>query len=105
MDFKPKAKADYNKIIEHYLMNGYIIRYDFRDETPLEVMERDLAPRLHSMHNIGQENAVWDRLSCSHDIIHEVCDKLSKEYSVRKVRCSFSGCCQYTTYGVYLDGE
>ena len=87
-------------------MEGDIVRYDFRDEKPIELMVRDAIRNLPTMHNIGMEqSAVYESIYCDHDIVHEVMEELSKDYSVRKVHCAYSGCCQYTTYGIYIDGE
>lgn len=104
MAFTPKSKDTFKSTIKNYLLNGNIIRYDFRDEKPIEVMARDAISFLHNMHNIGMErNLVVEEIYCDHNILHEVMDELSTNYSVRKIRCEWSGCCQYTTYGVYLD--
>ena len=106
MAFTPTKKSDVSKTIKNYLLNGYIVRYDGRDETPLEVMDRFFKPYLRSMHNIGQEKGnVLDEIHCGHKILHDVIDELRKDYSVSKVFCASSGCCQYATYGYYIDGE
>ena len=104
--FTPKNKNSFAETIKKHLMEGDIIRYDFRDETPLEVMIREAVQKLPRMHNIGQEKeGVYKKIYCSHDILHEVVRELSKTYSIRDVRCAYSGCCQYSTYGYYIDGE
>ena len=104
MAFTPKTKDSFKSTIKNYLLSGYIVRYDFRDDKPIEVMARDAIKYLRSMHNIGMErNGVVEEIYCDHNIVHEVMDELSANYSVRKIRCEWSGCCQYTTYGVYLD--
>lgn len=104
--FTPKSKNSFAETIKKHLMEGDIIRYDFRDETPLEVMTREVVNKLPHMHNIGQEDScVFKKIHCSHDILHEVVSELSKTYSIRKVSCGYSGCCQYSTYGYYIDGE
>ena len=106
MAFKPKSKTSFKEQIKNALMRGDIVRRDFRDDQPIELMVRDAVRALPSMRNIGYQNdAVYDRLYCDHDIVDEVIDELSKDYSIRKVHCAFSGCCQYTTYGYYIDGE
>lgn len=106
MEFKPTKKGSFSNVIKEHLLNGDIIRYDFRDEKPLEVLLRTPSniKYLGSMHNIGMErDKVVEEIYCSHDVLHEVVAELSKTYSVRKVWCGYSGCCQYSTYGVYLD--
>lgn len=104
MAFTPKKKDSIKETIKNHLLNGNIIRYDMRDETPLEVIGRDCINSLSRMHNIGQEfGIVIENICCSHSNLHEVINELSAEYSVRKVSCGYSGCCQYSTYGVYLD--
>ena len=82
MTFVPKSKNSFKEKIREYIMNGYIIRYDFREEKPIEVIEN---------------------IFCSHNIVHELVKELEQDYSVRIIRCRYSGCCQYCTYGVYLD--
>lgn len=102
--FTPKKKGDIESLIEKNLLNGYIIRFDFRDETPLEVMDREFVKELSTMHNIGREiDKVHESIHCSHSLLHDIVKRLSEQYSVRKVWCSYSGCCQYSTYGYYLD--
>ena len=104
MTFVPKAKNSIKEKIKDYLMNGYILRYDFQENEPIEVMNRDLVKYVPTMHNIGQEkSSVIENIYCSHSVLHEVTKELENNYSVRYVRCNGSGCCQYTTYGVYLD--
>lgn len=104
MAFTPKKKDSIKETIKNHLLNGNIIRYDCRDETPLEVISRDCINILSRMHNIGQEAGVLlENISCSHSNLHEVVEELKADYSVRKVSCGCSGCCQYSTYGVYLD--
>ena len=106
MAFKPKSKSSFKKVIKKHLLDGDIIRYDFRDEKPIEVMVRDAIGKLPYMHNIGMEdNAVIETIFCDHDIVHEVVNELSTDYSISKIHCAYSGCCQYTTYGIYIDGE
>ena len=53
--------------------------------------------------NIGLEKEVVENINCSHKIFHKIVDELRKEYSVRDILCGGSGCCQYATYGYYLD--
>ncbi len=106
MKFKPKAKKSFESIIKEELLKGNIIRYDARDEKPIEVMERVHIKDLATMHNIGMEKErVKMEIFCSHDIVHKVVAELAKAYSVRKIWCSYSGCGQYSTRGIYLDGE
>ena len=72
MAFTPTKKTSVKDTIKNYLLKGYIIRRDFRDETPLEVMVRDLVKYLPTMHNIGQDkDAVMDRVYCSHNLLKE----------------------------------
>lgn len=103
MGFTPKAKDGLKSTIKSHLLNGKIIRYDFRDEKPIEVMDRTFIRNISTMRNIGLEDCVEESIYCDHDIVHEVMDELSANYSVRKIRCGGSGCCQYTTYGAFLD--
>ena len=104
MAFKPKSKASFKEKIKNALLRGDIVRRDFRDEQPIELMFREAARNLPTMRNIGyQDEAVYEKVYCDHNIVNEVIDELSKDYSVRKVHCAYSGCCQYTTYGYYID--
>ena len=104
--FTPKKKNSFADEIRNYLLEGYIIRRDYRDETPLEVIGRGRIPNLPTMRNIGSEDDIVEqRIHCSHTLFDEVIDELSKEYSVREIWCSWSGACQYSTYGYYIDGE
>jgi hypothetical protein len=106
MAFKPKKKLDFAMQIEKYLLDGYIIRYDCRDDQPIEVIGREHIKNLAHMGNIGQESRCNPiNIYCAHGILHTVADKLGKEFSVRKVSCEYSGCCQYSTYGYYIDGD
>ena len=106
MAFKPTNKSSIKDKIRKYLLNGYVIRYDFREEKPIEVMIRDAVPYLSRMHNIGMEkDGVVENIYCDHDILHNIVSELKADYSVRKVWCGYSGCCQYSTYGIYIDGE
>ena len=109
MAFTPKKKNNIETTIKDYLLKGYIIRYDMRDETPREVMSRSAIESLPHMGNIGDRyyspRYTMSEIRCSHDLLHNIVDDLKKEYSVRKVFCASCGCCQYSTYGVYLDGE
>ena len=101
--FTPAKKASFQEKIEKHLMEGNIIRYDFREDTPLEVFDRTYKDRLSSMRNIGLESGYIETIHCSHSNLEEVVEKLKKEYSVNETRCTHSGCCQYTTYGCFLD--
>lgn len=104
MAFTPKTKTSVKEAIKKHLLEGDIIRRDFRDEKPIEVMVREAVSKLPTMHNIGMEkDAVFKTIYCDHNILDEVVEELSKDYSVRKVWCQYSGCCQYATYGYYLD--
>lgn len=106
MAFKPTHKDNYESKIENYLLNGYIIRYDMRGDTPLEVVGREHKGRIKNTSNIGQFNGeIIENIYCSHDMLYNVVNRLEKVYSLRKVSCEFSGCCQYSTYAYYIDGE
>ena len=106
MAFTPKTKDSIENKIKNALLDGYVVRYDFRDEEPIEIMVRECIPSLPTMRNIGLEDkALIEKVYCSHDIIKRVFTELSQSYSVRKVWCGCSGCCQYSTYGIYVDGE
>lgn len=102
--FTPKSKSTIKEIIKNYLMEGYIIRYDFQEEEPLEILERDYIKYLPSMSNIGQcAFPIVKKIDCSHKLLHDVKAELSNDYSIRSIRCGCSGCCQYTTYGCYIE--
>ena len=101
--FTPTKKNSFKEKIKKYLLEGNIIRYDCIGDHPLEVFPRSFKNRLRNMGNIGQEKGCIESLNCAHSNLHEVVDELSTEYSVCKVSCQFSGCCQYSTYGYYLD--
>lgn len=106
MAFIPKKKVDIAAKLKNILLNGYIIRYDGQDQNPLEVMEREHIDRLPNMTNIGQERGrVKETIDCSRKILFKVVEELEKDYCVNNVSCLCSGCCQYSTHGVYLDGE
>lgn len=105
-EFTPKKKSGFISKIKNYLLQGYIIRVDGKDDSPLEVIGRDSEGYLPSMGNIGQlwsEVKLIEELNCAHSNLYEVVDELKQVYSVRKVRCKGSGCCQYATHGYYLD--
>lgn len=103
MAFTPKTKDSYKNEIKNYLLEGYALRRDARDETPIEVLPRETIEYLSSMGNIGSEKSVVAKIKCSHSVLSDVVNELREEYSVRKVWCSFSGCCQYSTYAYYVD--
>lgn len=106
MEFKPKTKKSFESIIKEELLKGNIVRFDGRDERPIEVMGRVHIKDLSTMHNIGMEKErVEMEIFCSHDIARNVIAELGKTYSVRKIWCSYSGFGQYSTWGIYLDGE
>lgn len=103
-NFIPMKKTNYAEEIAKHLLAGDVIRADSRDEMPIEVMVRECVPTLHTMKNIGMEkNGIIKKINCSHTILHDVIENLKKDYSVRKVLCEWSGCCQYTTYAYFLD--
>ncbi len=104
--FVPQKKNEFVGAIKKYLMDGFIIRYDGIEEHPLEILTRDGVKFLSTMGNIGNgvdKGFLHSTLNCSHKILFLIIDDLEKEYSVRIIRCGNSGCCQYATYGVYLD--
>ena len=104
--FKPTKKNSFKETIKDYLLKGYVLRYDSQGENPLEVLSRDCVKGLSTMGNIGNPKGyLVKNLFCAHSNLYEVMDELEAEYSVNKVSCTHSGCCQYATYGVYLDGE
>ena len=105
-EFTPKKKSGFISKIKNYLLQGYIIRVDGKDDSPIEVIGRDAEKYLPSMGNIGQlwsEVKLIEKINCAHSNLYEVVADLKQEYSVRNVRCKGSGCCQYATYGYYLD--
>lgn len=101
--FKPISKSETIAKIKSYLLDGFIIREDGRDETPLEVISREYVKNAPIMHNIGQEGRVLEEIDCSHELLYSVLDELEEDYSVRRVHCSGSGCGQYATYANYID--
>ena len=113
MNFTPQNKNDVRTKISNYLLNGFIIRYDFRDEQPIEVLYRKHIKDLPHLGNIGsyayhgfhREYSVAEEIFCDHEILHGIVKELREKYSVCNVSCGCSGCCQYSTYGYYLDGE
>jgi len=106
MAFTPIKKNSIKETIKNYLLNGYIIRDDGRDETPLEVIDRKYIKQMPSASNIGQAYCeIVENIRCSHSNLYEVLHELKEEYSLRRVSCACSGCCQYATYANYIDGE
>ena len=106
MAFKPIRKNSVKDTIKSFLLGGYIIRADHRDETPLEVIDRKYIGRMPNSPNIGQFEDVVTRIHCSHDNLYSVVKELENEdYSMSRVFCACSGCCQYTTYAYSVDGE
>lgn len=104
MAFTPTKKDSFESKIKNYLMDGYVIRCDGRDDKPIEVMVREVIKNLNTMRNIGlEENGIVEKIYCSHEIFYKVVKELEQEYSVRKIGCGGSGCCQYYTKGYYLD--
>lgn len=104
MAFVPQKKDSIKEEIKKHFMDGDIIRCDGRDDKPIEVIGRDFIKDLPTMRNIGMESdKVYKTINCSHKVFHEVVEELRKEYSVSDIWCSHSGCCQYATYGYYLD--
>lgn len=104
MAFTPTKKDNFESKIKNYLMDGYVIRCDGRDDKPIEVMVREVIKNLNTMRNIGLEkNGIVEEIYCSHEIFYKVVKELEQEYSVRKIGCGGSGCCQYYTKGYYLD--
>lgn len=102
-NFFPKGKAEVKEKIKSILLKGKIIRYDGIEENPLEVMDRAYVNRLSHMSNILQANVPVEKVHFAHSVLHEAIAELKNDYCVRKVSCEYSGCCQYATYGVYLD--
>lgn len=104
MDFTPTKKDIFESKIKNYLMSGFVIRCDGRDDKPIEIMNREVIRNLNTMRNIGLEkNGIVEEIYCSHEILHNIVKELEQEYSVRRVSCGGSGCCQYHTNGYYLD--
>lgn len=104
MAFTPKNRSSIKEDIKKVLLEGYIVRYNFIESDPLEVMDREYIKDLRMMGNIGQSfKPIVKSVNMSHDLFQEVKEELKKEYSVRAIRCEGSGCCQYTTYGVYIE--
>lgn len=111
MAFIPTKKNDISEKIRNYLLNGFIVRYDGRAEKPIEVLDRRHKKNLHRLGNIGSyayktfhwEYDVIEEIFCDHNILHNIVNELRNDYSVREVWCEGSGCCQYSTYGYYLD--
>ena len=104
MAFTPKSKNSIKEEIRNILLSGQIIRYDFREDMPLEVLDRKYIKDLPKMSNIGQcSKPIAKKIDCNHKVLHEIKAELEKDYSVRAIRCEYSGCCQYTTYGLYIE--
>lgn len=104
MAFKPISKSDTLAKIKNYLLEGFILRVDSRDETPIEVIDRAYIKQVPNMPNIGQfSGTLTESINCSHELLHGIVKELKEDYSVRRVWCSFSGCCQYSTYAYYID--
>jgi len=104
MAFTPKRKTDIKDIIKNILLEGNIIRYDSREEKPIEVLDRKYINDLSDMGNIGSCcKPIIENINCSHKVFHEVKSELEQDYSVKTIRCRNSGCCQYSTYGTYIE--
>lgn len=102
MAFKPISKKSTIEKIKNYLLEGYIARKDARDETPIEIISRERINDVPRMGNIGTQQTI-DEINCSHGLLFDAINELEKEYSVREVSCSYSGCCQYATFAYYID--
>lgn len=111
MAFTPKKKNDIREKIREYLLNGFIVRCDGRDEEPIEVLDREHIKYLSRLGNIGSYAyhgfhwgySVTEEIFCDHKILYDIINELRNDYSVREVWCESSGCCQYSTHGYYLD--
>ena len=102
--FVPKKKASFEKELEELLLEGKIIRYCCDDAKPLEIVGREHIGRMPDTGNIGQEEDIVEKkIHCSWRVLVSVVSSLEREYSVRRVRCSNSGCCQYATCAYYVD--
>lgn len=100
--FKPISKKDTIAKIKNYLLAGYILRNDARGESPIEVVSRELIDKVPTMGNIGTVPTI-EKINCSRYLLFDAIVELEKDYSIRKVSCSYSGCCQYATYATYID--
>ena len=100
--FKPISKKDTIAKIKNYLLEGYILRNDARGESPIEVVSRELIDKVPTMGNIGTVPTI-EEIHCSRYLLFDAIVELEKDYSIRKVSCSYSGCCQYATYATYID--
>ena len=104
MAFTPKSRSELKEQIRNIFLKGYIIRYNFIEDAELEVMDRQYINNLSMMGNIGQSwMPIVNSFKFSHNLFQEVKSELAKEYSVKAIRCEGSGCCQYTTYGAYIE--
>ena len=66
-------------------MNGFILRVDSRDETPVEVIDRIYIKQVSTMPNIGQfSGTLTESINCSHELLHDIVKEL-KEYGITPV--------------------
>lgn len=110
--FVPRRRNDSSNKVRKTLMNGKIIRYDAKHNY-VEVLPRTdkgNLSRMGNLHDEGQryyygENYIEpEMIQISQNSLYKLIEELEEEYEVIKVRCEESGCCQYATFGVYLEG-
>ena len=103
MEFKPKQAQSATQMYKQHLLAGDILKKDFTHP------QVDIIPRtdIHEWcvrENVGRGG--YPTMPRYDAQFKQALNELEGEgYIVTKTRCDMSGCCQYTAYIYYLEGE
>lgn len=111
--FTPIKKNSVVAEFKAALMNGYIIRYDGYHDC-VEVLPRSLMGQMKNADNLFQHTGSLysyynspsykeKSIKISGKALWDAKKEIEDEYSMTKVHCGGSGCCQYATWAIYLN--
>lgn len=103
-EFKPINASEMTKKFEDILMNGDAIRIDGGGHDFFDVVPRKEIDSWDAKENVGRGDFV--KITRAVDAFLQAVENLkSKGFVVQKKICEYSGCCQYSAYLYYLEGE
>ena len=103
-EFKPINASEMTKKFEEILMNGDAIRIDSGGHDFFDVVPRNEINSWKANENVG--NGDFVKITRAVEPFFQAVENLkSKGFVVQEKICAHSGCCQYSAYLYYLEGE
>ena len=102
MEFTPERAINKIEMYRTHLLKGDVLKIDCGGHDYVDIIPRECINEWDTMKNVGCTKR-YTSIGRYPEQLKSAIDSLKKAgYIVKRKRCEYSGCCQYTAYIYYL---